>query len=121
MSTGLTEHDLFNLDKDTDNEDIKCQDSETKRSGQNYQNGQNIEILSASDVTAAMNLTLSSVQEIMCLPTTTLRLLLNFLKWDTAKMLETFYTVSQQEDMLERAGLKPVSQETHTFSSEEFW
>jgi len=75
-----------------------------------YQNEQSIEFLTASDVTDLMKETLSSVSEIMCLPPTTLRLLLNFYKWDTAKMLEIFYT-DGQDLMFHRAGLKPISKE----------
>ena len=47
-----------------------------------------VEHLSAKNVADLMNKTTSDVREIVLLPTTTLRLLLNFYKWDSHKMLE---------------------------------
>ena len=49
------------------------------------------DILTVNDVVEMMNKTTDEVKEIVKLPETTLRLLLNLYKWDSEKMLEVFF------------------------------
>jgi len=63
------------------------------------------EVLTTEQIVEFMVKELKEVQNVIQIPTTTVRILLNHFKWDKEKLYEKYYTESRQEKIFEEAQL----------------